>query len=273
MKLDPKKSFGYPVLRPHSDDYIRSAFQLDIDMNLSGKNPSFFSINFAFHCGVRDLTDLVFAKKAFFWLRVNCRATFYSKMIKVEREGSLDFDFGDFRDVIDISGFIIASESCTFRSGKINPEFGYDSFEIDVGQVLAHSDSVVYSVEKDFWRPIQSIFEYQPDERLNEGEFYVDLESESGCVSIRANVDLIKKLNRLERAASGKAILINSVFFPVVVQMIMAYQQSEESIADSRWGRILMAKAAARNLDLKNGNSFLIAQRLLNFPLSQLTES
>jgi hypothetical protein len=193
-------------------------------------------------------------------------------MIKVEKGGSLGFEFSDFRDVIDISGFIIASEACTFKSSKINPEFGYESFEIDTGQVLAHSDSIVYSVEKDFWKPIQSIFEYQVDERLGDGEFYVDLESESGFVNIRANKNLISWMNNLERAATGKAILINSVFFPVVVQMVMAYQQSEESISNSRWGRIMIAKAAARNLDLKSKNSFLLAQRLLNFPLLKVAE-
>jgi hypothetical protein len=192
--------------------------------------------------------------------------------MKVDKKGSLTFDFSDFRDVIDISGFIIASESCSFKSSKINPEFGYDSFEIETGQVLAHSDSIVYSVEKDFWKPIQSIFEYQPDERLVDGEFYVDLESESGYVNIRANANLIRKLNNLERASTGKAILINSVFFPVVVQMVIAYQQSEENVSLSRWGRILMAKAAARNLDLRNQNSFLIAQKLLNFPLQAVSE-
>ena len=33
MKFDAQKSFGYPVLRAHSDDYLKGAFQPTIKLH------------------------------------------------------------------------------------------------------------------------------------------------------------------------------------------------------------------------------------------------
>lgn len=276
MKFDPRKSFGYPVLRPDSDDYVRSAFQLDIDFNIDKTDPSKFIIRYAFHCGVRELVEFVKNMSAAFWIRVSCRSTFMSSMYQVEQNGSISIDGTELRDVIEICGFIIARKQSAFTSNKINKEFGYDSFEVSQGQVMAQSYPSSYVVEKDFWKPLQSIFEYRVGENLREGEFFVELEATSGIVEIIAHAELIKQLNAFEKSQEGRNLLINSVFFPTVIQMITRIQESKDSgdsILDRKWAKILLAKAAAKKIDLHNKKVALVAQQLLDFPLLKLTSS
>lgn len=273
MKFDPKKSFGYPVLRPDSDDYERAGFQLDIDFNLDPKDPSKFSIRHEFHCGVRELVDFINNKNADFWIRVSCRSTFFSQMYPVEQSGMILIDGTELRDIVEISGFVIAATTAKFSSAKINGEFGYDFFETSQGQVLAHSHPCSYVIEKEFWKPLQSIFEYRIDESLKEGEFYVELDALSGYVEIFAHHQLLKQLNAFEKSQDGRNLLLNSVFFPTVVQMITRLQESRDLVAEQKWAKVLLAKAEAKGVDVTNQRVALVAQRLLDFPLLKLTSS
>ena len=71
MKYDPDKSFGYPVLTPHSDDYIKSSFQTELDFNINSENPKQFVIEYSFFCGVRELIDFVRQGNAAYWIKEN----------------------------------------------------------------------------------------------------------------------------------------------------------------------------------------------------------
>jgi hypothetical protein len=192
-------------------------------------------------------------------------------MYRVSQSGSVRFEGADLRDVVEISGFVIAEKLGVFESKKINEEFGYEKFEVSQGQVMAHSYPNSYVVEKDFWKPLQSIFEYREGVDLNDGEFYVDLDAESGYVEIFAHHSLLKQLNALEKSSEGRTLLINSVFFPTVVQMISRIQESPESVADKKWAKILMAKAESKNINIKDQKVALIAQKFLDQPLLKLT--
>jgi hypothetical protein len=52
--------------------------------------------------------------------------------------------------------------------------------------------------------------------------------------------------------------------------MITTIQERRETVMEKRWAKILMAQAAARNIDIEKGEVFICAQRLLDRPLSQL---
>jgi hypothetical protein len=81
----------------------------------------------------------------------------------------------------------------------------------------------------------------------------------------------LKHLNALEKSGEGRTLLINSVFFPTVVQMITRIQESPESVADKKWAKILMAKAESKNINIKDQKVALIAQKFLDLPLLKLT--
>jgi len=270
MKYDPDKSFGYPVLTAHSDDYLKSSFQTEFDFNINKDNPKEFLIEYTFVCGVRELIEFVRQGNASYWMKVTCRSTFYSKMYEVTASGMLKIDGHNLRDSVELSGYIIGKKYAEFQSTKIHPEFGYSAFSVSNGQVLAQGVPRIYVTEKEFWKPLSSIFQYRPDDDLKDGEFTVDLDNDDGYVWIIARQDQKKKLQDFQQSKDGKTILLNTVFFAAVSQMIEALKERPEQYSDKKWAKILMAKAASKNINLNNNRPLIATQQLLDRPLRKL---
>lgn len=270
MKYDPDKSFGYPVLTPHSDDYVKSSFQTELDFNINTENPKQFIIEYSFFCGVRELIDFVRQGNAAYWIKVTCRSTFFSKMYEVTASGTIIIDGHNLRDSVELSGYIIGKKDAEFSSPKINPEFGYSAFSVSNGQVLAQGVPRIYVTEKEFWKPLSSIFQYRPEDDLKDGEYTVDLDNDDGYVWIIARQDQLKKLQDFQQSKGGKTILLNTVFFAAVSQMIEALKERPDQYQDKKWAKILMAKAASKNVNLNNSRPLIATQQLLDRPLRKL---
>jgi hypothetical protein len=271
MKYDPEKSFGYPVLSPGSDDYLKANFQTEIDFDINKDSPRQFQVEYTFACSVKEFRELVAAGDAAYWLKVSCRSTFYSKLYEVSASGTLLIEANDLRDLIEFSGFIIAKRDSVFGCDRINPEFGYSSFSISNGQVLAQGLPRIYITEKEFWKPISSIFEYQRKDELKDGEYSIDLDAESGFVEIFANEQQCQRFKEFEKTKDGKAVLLSTVFFVAVSKMIEALQEKPDDYAHKKWARVLEAKAASKNINLKEKRMLLAAHRVLDRPLRNLS--
>ena len=178
MKYDSDKSFGYPVLSEDSDDYVKSAFQPSFLFDLDDEDPSYFKLKYQFSTSVREIQELIGKGAAAYWIKISCRSTFYSKLYEVSENGEILIDGKKLRDTVEFSGYVIAKTSCSLKSKKVNPEFGYDEFPVSNGQVLALARPITYVTEKEFWKPISSIFEYRVDDNLKNGEFTIDIEDE-----------------------------------------------------------------------------------------------
>ena len=273
MKYDPDKSFGYPVLSTRSDDYIKSDFQTEIDFDINSDNVKQFHVDFMFSCSVKEIRELINNGEAAYWIKVACRSTFYSKLYEVKAAGELLLEASDFRDLVEFTGFIIGKKDTTLSSEKINPEFGYSTFPVFNGQVLAQGLPKVYIADKEFWKPISSIFEYRRKDELKDGEYTIDLNSESGVVEIFANETQCQNFKDFEKTKEGKIILLNTVFFVAVSKMIEAYNDNEEEYVGKKWARILVAKAASKGVNLADPNLLLATHRILDRPLRSLTAS
>jgi hypothetical protein len=268
MKYDPDKSFGYPVLTRHSDDYIKSTFQTEIGFDINPSNPREFIIEYELACSVPEIREFVKSGNAAYWIKISCRKTFYSKLIEVNAIGTLVIEGKYLRDVVDITGYIIAKKDSVLSSAKINPEFGYSSFEVINGQVLAQGVPVTYVTEKEFWKPLSSIFQYKPSDDLKDGEFTVDLDDE--YVWILAQSQQLKKFEEFSQSQEGKIILLNTVFFAALIHMIDALNENAEQYSEKKWAKILLAKAASKNVNLNNARPLLATQQLLDKPLRNL---
>lgn len=271
MKYDAEKSFGYPVLCQDRDDYLKASFQTAFSFNINDEDPSYFKFKYRFSCGVKEIINLIASGDVSYWVKMSCRATFYSKMYEVSESGEILIKGADLRDTVEFSGYVIAKKATTLSSKKINPEFGYDSFEVANGQVLALAPPITYVTEKEFWKPISSIFEYREKEELKDNEFSVDIEEE--YVQIFTNASQSQKFKQFEKSENGRILLMNTVFFAAVSKMIDAINEKPEDYRQKKWARVLEAKAAAKRVNLNDHNSFVSAQRLLDRPMSKLAEA
>jgi hypothetical protein len=271
MKYDPAKSFGYPVLSQDNDDYVKANFQASFPFDLDDEDPSRFKLKYKFDCSVKEIRDLITAKEASYWIKVSCRSTFYSKMHEVESTGELLIDGALLRDTIEFSGYIIGKKETKLTSPKINSEFGYDSFCVVNGQVLALTPPITYVTEKEFWKPISSIFEYRQNDELKNGEFSVDIEDD--FIQIFSNSVQLNRFKQFEKSPNGKIVLLNTVFFAALCKMIEAINEKPDDYREKKWARVLEAKAAAKRFELSDRRPFIAAQRLLDRPLAKLAEA
>ena len=277
MKYDPLKSFGYPVLRPiaHGEDpkqadYPKCSFQASFAFRINEKDPSKFLVSYDLAgISVTGLQALIKKKKAKYIVQFQCKSTFYSATKEVEADGEFEIDGDMLRDWVELSGYVVASGKCKVTSDQINDEFGYNSFDVDDGAVLAWAPPTAYTVEKDFYRNIRSIFEYRADETLKVGQFFVDLEED--YVFIHAHPKQVKYLRNAEVTRDSRYIVLNAVFFPVVYQMAVKYADNPELANKKRWGMVFASKCAARDIKT-SGDPNLVAQSLLQLPLKGLSE-
>jgi len=273
VKYDPGKSFGYPVLTTQSDDYIKSDFQTEIDFDTNPEDPKQFHVDFMFSCSVKEIRDLIKDDAAAYWIKISCRSTFYSTMYEVKAAGELFLEASDLRDLVAFTGFIIGKKETRLSSAKINPEFGYSAFPVFNGQVLAQGLPKVYIADKDFWKPISSIFEYRRMDELKDGEYTIDLDADSGVVEIFANETQCQNFKDFEKTKEGNIILLNTVFFVAVSKMIETYSENPNDYADKKWARILVAKAASKGINLADPKFLLATHRILDRPLRSLAAS
>lgn len=279
MKYDPLKSFGYPVLKPleagqdrKTADYMNAGFQPSFGFDICDGDPSKFVVSYDFSgLSLSALKDAIDRGQAKYLVRLECRSTFHSSTRFVSVEGAFDIEGNLLRDWVEIKGFVVAVCECNISSDQINPEFEYTTFTAEEGAVLAWAPPTTYSVEKDFYRNIRSIFEYQEDEKLKDGQFHADLDNDSGYVMIYANARQIGFLRKGEATENMRIHLLNGVFFPVVVQMAVMLRDHKEQALSKRWGQIVVAKCAAKNIDYSR-NPYLTATELLDRPLKMLNK-
>lgn len=271
MKYDSEKSFGYPVLCEDNDDYVKSAFQPSFSFDLDDQDPSYFKLKYRFDTKVGGILQMISSGSAAYWVKVSCRSTFYSKLYEVSESGEILIDGRALRDTVEFSGYVIAKCNALLKSSKINPEFGYDEFPVYNGQVLALARPITYVTEKEFWKPISSIFQYRQDETLKNGEFSIDIDDE--YVQVFGNANQLKNFTQFAKSRNGITVLVNTVFFSALCKMIDAINSKPDDYEQKKWAKVLAAKAASKRIDLKDRRPFVVAQRLLDRPLVKLADA
>jgi hypothetical protein len=267
MQFDVQRAFPYPVLRPYVDDYVDGEFQAIVDMTHPDGSEN-IQLGAQFALSVDEIAALIDRGKASFVLVVACRDTYTSNVIRSAKSRvSERFATGDLRGEVVISPYIVAEEQISeFRCPLINSEFGEGPFSFQKGAVVAVDEPKAVYVDRDLFKPITSIFELVRDENLRGAEWRVNFSGPR--VQIGLSASLKEKIDRFRNNPKNRAILINSVYFAAVMQCIHNLRDSE--YGDLRWAQIMRQQCHNQNIDIEKEPEYLVAERLLKFPLALL---
>lgn len=276
MKYDHLKSFGHPVLKPvlpgdsiEDADFLNASFEPSFGLRIDEDQPEYFVLSYDFgSIPVPEITELITNKLADFIVRVECRSTFFSQTLRTESEGEIKLEGALLRDWVEVKGYIIAAKKCELSSEKINAEFGGRKFIIQPGSIIAWAPPTKYSVEKDFYKNLRSIFDYVVDDQLGMGQFRPEFDQD--YVMIYAREKQIGIFRDAEATKDMQARILNSVFFPIILNMCIILRDSQEGAEQKRWAQIVLAKCAALNISLTD--PYIAAQELLKRPLRSLLE-
>jgi hypothetical protein len=278
MEFDKDKAFGYPVLRPMFEgenpnqlDYMRSTFELDITPELDIETPEILNLNYQLDYSVREFESYIINGSLGIYLDCHCKKTYYSEKFKVDKSGLLKIDLLNLRDLVSISPFILAEKDFYLESERIHPDFGFSKFLVKKNSVVAWCPPSTFSVEKELFRSVRSIIDYQASD-LPFGEYVIDADSD--YVIILASEEFIKNCRNAENVRASQILLIGIFFSSVLAELLLLMVEREEEFSDKRWFQIIKGKCDELNLNTENTTDiFKNAQLILKSPLAEVAKS
>jgi hypothetical protein len=255
-------------MRPKSDDYIESEFQSSLDIRASADFKT-VDIGYEILLSVPELKSLVSDKSARVVIYIFCRDTWYTHQIDAsDWKGSHSLDAKDLEGEIQIWTLIVAKGPVKgFTSKKFHPEYGDYSFDVIDNQILAIAAPESVCLSRDLFRNVSSLFDYDINHNLSEGEWRVVLDENR--LIIRASAEQIKFLRNGENSPAGKAVLLNGIFLPALCHAINSLRAEPGVYENFHWAQVLGAKIALLGSDQ---DSLTIAQKLLQMPLTWLNK-
>lgn len=274
MRFDPKKSFGYPVLRRFSDDYIESGITASVELT---EHPEIgigqFIADYTIMLGVFELREALRKNELAVVISFFCPKTLVSKkLVSNELVGHTPIDLSGVRGDLHIFVEIVV-QSSTFElsSVKIHQEFGGENakFQLKKGDVIAQADPLKIFIERELFKPVMSLFKWTSDESLETGQWILD--SSGDYVNIRVSPDQLNLIGIKQGTSDGQALLLNTIFLPAMTRLIDDALKEQES--DLLWSNTILQKLTSLNIDTNkpdNQDYIFLAQQFLQYPLRSL---
>jgi len=267
MKFDIQKAFPYPVLRPFSDDYTYAEFQTTVDITVS---ESEIHMAVFYTVSSDDILKQIQSNKAEYVAVISCRDTYtrhvlYSK----ETENYISFRITDLRGEVQVQAYIFVKESIpAYRSKEINSEFGSGSFKFSKGDILAQDEPQVFYIERDFFKPVTSVFELVVDNKLRGGKWAISFEQDH--IQIKVSAYMKDAIDNARNSRKNKVILLNSIYFAAVMQIVVMLKESPDEFDSYKWSRVIKGKAHNKGIDIASMEAYEATQLLMEYPLTLL---
>jgi hypothetical protein len=274
MRFDPQKSFGYPVLRKNSDDYIDADINASVELVETITSHDTYLVEYQVMIGVAELRAALRSKQVLLVVNFACPRTLYSDTFIVsDLSGAREIDMRDIRgDLIISLELVVATDTFRLKSTKFHTEFGGSNgvFELVAGDLIAQASPMRIFIEREVFQTVMSLFDWKIDEDIIDGAWR--LEPSDDVVFILLNKNQRDLLGQLENSERGQNILLNSIFFAAVVQLIQQILDDEDN--ETLWARTIQTKFNAMGIFIsKKDDPIELAQKLLKYPLVALNNT
>lgn len=275
MRFDPKKSFGYPVLRKDSSDYLNADISTSIELLATEDSVHDYEIEYHIMIGVREIKDAIISRDLSLVVSFFCPKTLYSEsFVTQDFNGRRTIDLrnvkGDLKIDVEV---VVNAEKYSLKSAKFHPEYSSlaDSFDLKRGDLVAQGWPEKLFIEREVFQSVISLFQWAPDDSMSDGLWKLGASPDS--VQIIANPKQIRLLSSAQNTKNGRALLINSIFFPAIVQLIGLVISGDFDDGDL-WFKVLEQKLQATgDVITENSDPISLAQKLLKSPLAALNET
>jgi len=272
MRFEDQVIYPHPVLRPDVEDYKDGDFEV-ILMYWASPEHSFVEISAQYHLSVPELLNLVNLEKLSVGLLVDCRDTFYRKVLPLgsgERENII-IDGGQLHGKVELVPIIYAvTQISAFTSQDFAEEFKGLQFDLEPGDLVAYGEPEEFYLEREFFKPLESIISLSTIEGKTGFQWDVSLDEDQ--IKIEVSQELSQYIQSARNLSSHRVILINSLYFSAL-QTAVCFVQREPNI-EVKWANVIRQKCLyIPGLDILKEEPHLIAQRLLEFPIERLSKS
>ena len=269
MKFSTDMRYPHPVLSESTSDFAVGRFECSFEQNSTKTGELRLSSNI--DVTRPSLRSLIAEQRAALGFYIVCRPTFFNVLQEVHfGHGEQYFALSDLFGMVQIRPVIwtlVAIDS--FIDEDFDADFGR-SIAVAKGAILALGAEFRFSVERQKFRPFETIFDLAKSTATAEGIVEVDPDGER--ITLRARDKTFQEISNMRNTKDGRILLLNGVYLPAVMEVITQLQASRQSFATRKWYRVFMAKCDEAGIDLASENTspFKAAQTLLNRPLLKL---
>lgn len=267
MKFDKNKAFPFPVLRPGSDDFKKADFQSTVELCVS-KNE--VKARIEYHISCKEIVSVIKDGLAEYVSVFGCRDTYYRELVRTSFPSvETVFAAQNLRGEIRVDSYVLVKKRVTdFKSRDINSEFGLGPFLYNVGSVLAQDEPQIFYIEKELFSPITSVFDLVKKEDLSNGEWTISFADNH--VQIEVSPEMKQIIGIARNNKDNRSILLNSIYFSAVAQAVQKLKDDPAEFEDRKWADVITKQAHNKGCDLESHDAYLIAQRLMHYPLQGL---
>lgn len=275
MRFDPKKSFGHPVLRKNSSDYVDADISTSIELLPTEESDNQYEIEYHVMIGVREIKDAIIKRDLVLVVNLFCPRTLYSEsFITSDLTGRRAMDMRNVRGDLHINVEVIVNQpKFILQSTKFHPEFLSisNSYELTKGDLVAQAWPEKLFIEREVFRSITSLFEWSTNDDMSDGTWVMGITNDA--IKIEINTRQRNSLLAAAGSPAGKAILLNSIFMPAMVTLI-SQAIANDFDENDLWYKVLEMKLNAMGEEInKNSDPIVLAQKLLKNPLSALNKT
>lgn len=269
MKLSDQMLFAHPVLSRASDDFRDADFGFECNYSIENNQTLNLELNIKLSCP--ELVRLIDEGAAGCGFFLICRETYQNRLVAA-RLGHFVYrcKADDFFGTVQLRCIIWSNESrSNWSSNHLHPEYDGKT-DFPAFRVLAFSDELRFSLDRERLKPFESIFSLAAIDRLEEGEIRVDPDGEK--ITIGVSPGTKRSIDGIRNDRRGRAILLNAVYLPAVIQVLIDLTAGQRSFDDKPWFRIFSAKCAQCGIDPANAMPLEHAQLLLGYPFLKIDE-
>ena len=264
------KLYPYPVLAPtFNNDYVESDFNIEITTQCS---PSEVIVNFTPILSNKGIKSLINDKKAGFVVHIECGATSYRELIKIDEEGLVyKIPADKVEGAIYFCPFIIAQQNIYgYTNEKFNKDYRDLAFDLEKGNILAVGQEVSLTVEKenDDLSNVPSIFavtEIKDKERVG-----IVIDNTGNKINIQLPEEEFNQFKIAMNNPATKSIIHSMIIIPALMKCFEDLKNPEffMQYSDRRWARALKKAVIKLGLDfdvesLEGMNSFEVSQKIM----------
>lgn len=269
MKISETTSYPHPVLAPWSNDVTDSTFLAELNLREDGA-----AQQVDIHCQVTldqpTVVSLIERGDAAFGCFITCVSTGFRRMQRFGfPSGSHQFAPGALLGRVQLRPMVWALRPIpAYRPAGAHAEFG-GPIDIEPGQILALDDELRVDVLRPPLPSIESIFEIFASQEVANGEFDIDLSGDRINIYMsEATFSLVQGLR--QTTENTRAVVMNSLFVPVVMEVLHQIATGEEQFAQCRWFEPFQKRSELLDVDLKAPTLLSDAQLLLGLPFQGL---
>jgi hypothetical protein len=238
------------------------------------ERPNEGELKITYDCEVTepDIKEFIDNGQARAGLFVTCLETFFNRLENISLgKGQLRFSGGLLNGRVVLRPVIWSDQRMSgWKSSNIHGEFGPEPVALNKHEILGIGDELVINVGWEKLRPLETIFTLAVSPGLADGRIAIDLEADR--IRILVSQATHESINRYRGYIGGKAILLNGVYLPAVMEVIRNLSVERERHEQRRWYRPFTAKCEHLNINLENPDLLESAERLLSYPYLRLME-